>query len=62
MLTDEGADDRDVIIRPAQNGAWQVEFPGSEGVTRALAPSEYEAIVLARQFEPGASIRFLPAR
>lgn len=62
MITAEGVDSAEVIIRPASNGGWQVEFPGTAGVALAYAQTQCEAVFLAKHIRPDAALRFLPAR
>ena len=61
MLTSEGADDAEIIIRPCSGGGWQVEVPTEHGTRVAFAYSEQEALDLARDIRPKANVRILPA-
>ncbi|MDR5777476.1 MULTISPECIES: hypothetical protein [unclassified Caballeronia] len=61
MLTPEGADDTEVIVRPAAYGRWQVEIPTGHGVAVNLVDDERAAIAFAHAVRPGADIRVLPA-
>ena len=61
MLTPEGADDAEVIVRPSARGGWQVEVPTSEGVRVTTVDSEQEALALAHFLRPHAEVRILPA-
>ncbi|WP_143328105.1 hypothetical protein [Caballeronia pedi] len=61
MLTDEGADDAEVIVRPSARGGWQVEVPTSEGMHVTAVDSEREALALAHSLRPHAEVRILPA-
>ncbi|MFM0515941.1 MULTISPECIES: hypothetical protein [Caballeronia] len=61
MLTNEGADDAEIIIRPAAGGVWRVEVPRKGGVFVREANDQDEALSLARQLSPKAQIRLLPA-
>ena len=61
MLTNEGADDADIIIRPAEGGVWRLEVPRDGGVLVKKANDQDEALSLARQLRPKAQIRLLPA-
>ncbi|MDR5777437.1 MULTISPECIES: hypothetical protein [unclassified Caballeronia] len=57
LLTPEGADDTEVIVRPAADGRWQVEIPTGDGVTVNSVDDEREQsfsrtrFVLAPTFE-----------
>ncbi|BCQ22350.1 hypothetical protein NK8_04590 [Caballeronia sp. NK8] len=61
MLTNEGADDAEIIIRPAEGGVWHVEIPHEGSVVVKVANNQDEALLLARSLCPGFQIRFLPA-
>ncbi|MCE4547930.1 MULTISPECIES: hypothetical protein [unclassified Caballeronia] len=61
MLTSEGADDAEIIIRPCSGGGWQVEVPTEHGKRVTFACSEQEALVFARESRPEANVRILPA-
>lgn len=61
MLTNEGADDAEIIVRPSNNGRWRVEVPHERGVFVTLASDQNQAVTLARQLRPNAQIRLLPA-
>ncbi len=61
MLTPEGADDAEIIVRPRTGGGFQVEFPSSTGVRITTADTEQEALALARSLGPDMQVRFLPA-
>lgn len=61
MLTPEGADDAEVIVRPCARGGWQVEAPTAEGVHVTTVDSEQEALALAHFLRPHAEVRILPA-
>lgn len=61
MLTSEGADDAEIIVRPCRDGSWQVEMPGAFGAPALHALSEREAVLLAQRLCPDAQIRLLPA-
>jgi hypothetical protein len=62
MLTQEGADSDETIVRPISSGGWRIEFPTHAGISFAFARSESEALILARHLRPDAAIRILPAR
>lgn len=62
MLTAEGADDAEIIIRPAHDGGWRVEVPcEGGGVAVTIVCDQVQAVALARQLHPNAQIRVLPA-
>ncbi|MDR5777762.1 hypothetical protein QCE81_38990 [Caballeronia sp. LZ002] len=61
MFTPEGADDAEIILRPAANGRWKVEVPTGQAVVVTVVNNEREAIALAHAIRPDAGIRFLPA-
>jgi hypothetical protein len=61
MLTNEGADDAEIIIRPAEGGVWRVEVPRYGGVLVKKANDQDEALSLARRLCPKGQIRLLPA-
>jgi hypothetical protein len=61
VLTREGADDAEIIIRPSSNGGWQIEMPSGDGVTVTIVGDELTAIALAHELRPDAQIRVLPA-
>ncbi|SAL84756.1 hypothetical protein AWB74_07050 [Caballeronia arvi] len=62
MLTNEGADDAEIIVRPAEGGGWQVEIPGISGpASVTLVSDQSAALELARKLRPDADIRLLPA-
>jgi hypothetical protein len=61
MLTEEGVDSAETIIRPLGSGGWRVEFPTPRHVA-AFARTQIEAVLLAKRIEPEAAIRMLPAR
>ncbi|WP_321791867.1 hypothetical protein [Caballeronia sp. J97] len=62
VLTAEGADDAEIIIRPCDGGGWRVELPCGGGIEVTLVSSQQEALALARQRYPNAQIRVLPGR
>ncbi|SAK55309.1 hypothetical protein AWB79_02174 [Caballeronia hypogeia] len=61
MLTPEGADEREVIVRPCGLHVWHVEIRGMAGIAVRVAQNECEAVMLARDLCPGAQVRVLPA-
>ncbi|SAK42817.1 hypothetical protein AWB77_00499 [Caballeronia fortuita] len=62
MLTNEGADDAEVIVRPAEGGGWRVEIPRDYGpASVTLVSDQSAALELARTLKPNADIRILPA-
>jgi hypothetical protein len=61
MLTPEGTNDAEIILRPAANGRWRVEVPTGQAVVVTVANNEREAIALAHATRPDADVRFLPA-
>ncbi|SAK79441.1 hypothetical protein AWB79_05035 [Caballeronia hypogeia] len=61
MLTPEGADDAETIVRPCTSGGWQVEVPTSGGVNVTIVPTEQDALALARSIGPTIQVRVLPA-
>ncbi len=61
MLTREGADEAEIIVRPRTGGGWQVEFPSPVGVRITTAHTEQEALALARSLGPDMQVRLLPA-
>ncbi|MDR5763480.1 hypothetical protein [Caballeronia sp. LZ035] len=56
MSAGNGVDSAAVIVRPDSCGGWQVEFPGTAGVSLAQARTKDEAIYLARCVMPNAAI------
>lgn len=61
MLTPEGADDAEIIVRPGAHGGWQVEVPTVGGLCITVVKSEQEALACARALRPRADVRILPA-
>ncbi|WP_143749484.1 hypothetical protein [Caballeronia arvi] len=61
MLTPEGADEAEIIVRPSSRGGWQVEFRDAAGIIVKQAKSDCEAVLLACHLRPDAEIRLLPA-
>ncbi|EKS71911.1 hypothetical protein BURK_008751 [Burkholderia sp. SJ98] len=61
MLTREGADEAEIIVRPRTGGGWQVEVPSSEGIRITTVNTEQEALALARSVGPDMDVRLLPA-
>ncbi|WP_143327975.1 hypothetical protein [Caballeronia pedi] len=60
VLTAEGADDAEIIIRPCDGGGWRVEFPRRGGMDVTVVSSQQEALALALRQCPEAQIRVLP--
>jgi len=60
VLTTEGADDAEIIIRPCDGGGWRVEIPCSNCFKVRLVSSQQEAFALAQSHSADASIRVLP--
>ncbi|MDR5835948.1 hypothetical protein [Caballeronia sp. LZ034LL] len=56
MSAVNGVNSAAVIVRPDSCGGWQVEFPGTAGVSLAQARTKDEAIYLARCVMPNAAI------
>jgi hypothetical protein len=61
MLTSEGADDAEIIVRPSPDGKWQIEVPTAKGIRVTTVNDEQEALARASVLCPGAAIRILPA-
>jgi hypothetical protein len=61
MLTSEGADDAEILIRPSADGRWQIEMPSPDGVAIITLDNEQAALAHARVLSPTAAIRILPA-
>ncbi|WP_250502282.1 hypothetical protein [Caballeronia sp. AZ7_KS35] len=62
MLTKEGADEAEIIVRPADRGGWRVEIPRDSGpASVTLVSDQSAALELARKLRPNADIRILPA-
>lgn len=61
MLTPEGADDAEIIVRPCTSGGWQIEVPGPDGVRVTTVSTEQEALTRARLLGPNVEVRILPA-
>jgi hypothetical protein len=61
MLTFEGADDAEIIMRPSLDGKWQIEMPTAEGIRVTTVNDEQEALARASVLCPNAAIRILPA-
>jgi hypothetical protein len=61
MLTREGADVTEIIVRPRDDGTWQVEIASSAGIMLTTVQSECEGVMVARARYPHAQIRILPS-
>ena len=61
MMTQEGVDDAEVIVRERSGGRWQVEAPARQKLSRMIVGDACQAVTLARRLFPGAEIRFLPS-
>jgi hypothetical protein len=61
MLTREGADVTEIIVRPCDDGTWQVEIASSAGITFINVQTECDGVTLARARYPHAQIRILPS-
>ena len=60
MLTEEGADDAEIIVRPSGDGGWRVEIPRERSIFVTVVSDRDEALRFARQLCPNAQIRLLP--
>jgi hypothetical protein len=60
-LTREGADVTEIIVRPRDDGTWQVEIASSAGILFTTVQSECDGFTLARARYPQAQIRILPS-
>ena len=61
MISREGADTAEVIVKPTARGGWQVEIPRPGGAQLAIASTREQAVLLARHVAPACTIRILPA-
>jgi hypothetical protein len=61
VLTPEGADDAEIIVRPCRSGGWQVEVPTSDGIRVTAVPTEQDALAFANSIGSTIQVRILPA-
>jgi hypothetical protein len=62
MISREGVDIRDVVVRPCQNNSWQVEFSHDPTPTVLIFNDQPTALRVAMRDWPNVAVRILPAQ
>jgi hypothetical protein len=60
MMTHEGVDDAEVIVRERGGGTWQVESPARQRVCRMIVGDQCQEVTLARRLFQARKSGFCP--